>query len=136
MALAIFAMAAVVLGSAFVNVLNGYEVARKANETDADVAFARSQLLSQATLAAAQDGAEFDDGPTHVKWKAEIDPAGTTDLFSVTFTCTLTTGSADPATTTETFMLLRPTWSDPADQSKLRQAAANRIAVAQGKAPK
>ena len=42
MALIIFALTAVVLGSAYMNVLNSYEVARKANATDSDVWFARS----------------------------------------------------------------------------------------------
>lgn len=133
MALVIFAMTAVVLGSAFVNVLNGYEVARKANVTDADVTFARSQLLAQPDLTTAGDGAEFDDGDRHVKWKAEIEPTDTTDLFTVTFSCTVTEGSLEPQQTTETFMLMRPTWSDPTARSTLRQNAANRIALVQGR---
>jgi hypothetical protein len=35
---------------------------------------------------------------------------------------------------TENFMLLRPTWSDPAAETTLRQAAASRIALVQGRA--
>ena len=142
MALVIFALMAVVLGSAYLNVLSGYEIARTANATDVDLDFARSQLLSQADLQAAQNGAEFDDTsadesalPRHVKWTAEIEPTDTTDLFTVTFTCTVTEGSKQPAKVVETFMLTRPTWSDPTARTTLRQNAANRIAVAQGKAP-
>jgi general secretion pathway protein I len=133
-ALAVFALVAVVLGSAYVNVLNGYEVARNANANDFDVAFARSQLLTQPDLPTAQTGAEFDDGERHVKWTAEIDPAGTTDLFTVTFTCSITgRPTDDPKNVVETFMLLRPTWSDPTTETTLRAAAAARIAQAQGK---
>ena len=135
-ALLIFTMTAVVLGGAYLNVLNSYEVARRSNASDVDVDFARSQLLAQPDLPAAQAGAEFDDGPRHVKWTAEIDPTSTTDLFSVAFTCVLTDPALTaPTTVTENFMLLRPTWSDPASSSTLRQNAANRIAVAQGKQP-
>jgi prepilin-type N-terminal cleavage/methylation domain-containing protein len=142
MALVIFALMSVVLGSAYLNVLGGYETARTANATDVDLDFARSQLLSQADLQTAENGAEFDDtgsgqdaAPRHVKWTAEIEPTDTTDLFTVTFSCTITEGSRQPDKVTETFMLTRPTWSDPTARSTLRQNAANRIAVAQGKAP-
>jgi len=142
MALVIFALATVVLGSAYLNVLTGYEIARNSNATDVDLAFARSQLLSQADLQTAENGAEFDDtapgesaAPRHVKWTADIEPTDTTDLFTVTFTCTISEGMAQPAKVTETFMLLRPTWSDPATRSTLRQNAASRVAQAQGKAP-
>ena len=38
-------------------------------------------------------------------------------------------------TIVETFMLMRPTWSDPTARSTLRQNAANRIAQFQGKQP-
>jgi general secretion pathway protein I len=135
-ALLIFAMTAVVLGGAYLNVLNSYEVAQRANVNDNDVTFARSQLLVIADLPTAQAGAEFDDGNRHVKWTAEIDPADTTDLFTVTFTCVITEpGTAPTKTVVETFMLMRPTWSDPSARTTLRQNAASRIAVVQGKQP-
>ena len=136
-ALLIFSLTAVVLGGAYLNVLNSYEVAQRSNATEGAVYFARSQLLSQADLALAQAGAEFDDGDSHVKWSAEAEPANTTDLFTVTFTCVVSDPSArQPRTVVETFMLLRPTWSDPAARSELRSGAASRIAQAQGKLPK
>jgi general secretion pathway protein I len=132
--LAIFAMTAVVLGAAYLNVLNSYQVAERTNADDDAVDFARSQLLVISDLATAQAGQEFDDGPRHVKWTAEIDPTSTTDLFTVIFTCVV----SDPQqggdkTTKQTFMLVRPTWSDPTERTSLRQNAANRIAVLQGR---
>jgi prepilin-type N-terminal cleavage/methylation domain-containing protein len=134
MALVIFALTAVVLGGAYVNVLNSYEIARKANVNDEDIAFARSQLLTQSDLQTARNGAEFDDGDRHVKWTAEVDAANTTDLFTVAFTCTITEpGTRAPKVVVQNFMLLRPTWSDPTDRTALRQAAADRIALFQGK---
>jgi len=133
-ALAIFTLTAVVLGGAYLNVLNSYEVARRSNLNDSAVSFARSQLLSQADLQTAENGAAFDDGDRHVKWTAEIEPASTTDLFTVTFTCTVTEPSAhEPRVVVESFMLVRPTWSDPTARTQLRQDAANRIALVQGR---
>ena len=133
-ALLIFALTAVVLGGAYLNVLNSYEAARRANVNDEDVYFARSQLLTQSDLPTAQAGAEFDDDDRHIKWTADIQPENTTDLFTVIFTCTITGPQGQPPrNVVETFMLLRPTWSDPTARSTLRQNAANRIALVQGK---
>jgi len=133
-ALMIFGLTAVVLGAAYLNVLNSYAVAEQSNASEADIYFARSQLLTQSDLTTAETGAEFDDDKRHIKWTAEIDPANTTDLFTVIFTCVVTDPVAKgPQTYVETFMLLRPTWSDPTAQSTLRQAAASRIAVLQGR---
>jgi prepilin-type N-terminal cleavage/methylation domain-containing protein len=134
-ALMIFCLTAVVLGGAYLNVLNSYEAAQRSNVNEGDVYYARSQLLTQSDLTTAQAGAEFDDGERHVKWTAEIDPENTTDLFTVTFTCVITEPASLPKTVTETFMLVRPTWSDPTARTNLRAAAASRIALVQGKQP-
>lgn len=137
-ALVIFSMAAVVLGAAYVNILQSYEIAGRASEDDPDVTFARQELLTQSDLPTAEKGDEFDtvDG-RHVSWSASATQADTTDLFTVVFTCEVTDPSAKtPKKVAQTFMLLRPTWSDPTDHSNLRQAAANRIAIAQGRQTK
>jgi general secretion pathway protein I len=134
--LMIFSLMAVVMGSAYLNVLNSYEVAQRSNENDGDVDFARSLLLTQSDLPTAQSGSEFDDGDRHVKWTADIEPTTTTDLFTVAFTCVLTDPKAGDKTVTESFMLVRPTWSDPTERTTLRSNAASRIAVFQGKQAK
>jgi general secretion pathway protein I len=135
-ALMIFGLTAVVMGGAYLNVLNSYEAAQRSNKNDGEVSFARSQLLAIADLQTAQTGAEFDDGDRHVKWTSEIEPTTTTDLFTVTFTCVISDPSASgPRTVVETFMLMRPTWSDPTERTTLRQNAATRIALVQGKQP-
>jgi general secretion pathway protein I len=134
-ALMIFALAAVVLGAAYVNILQSYETAGRAGQEDQDVAYARQELLLQPDLATAEKGDEFDtvDG-RHVSWTAAITPAATTDLFTVVFTCEAAEPPPKAATkVTQTFMLLRPTWSEAADRTNLRQAAATRIADAQAK---
>lgn len=135
-ALLILAVAAVVLSAGYLNILNDYAVIHRGSGQDLDVAFAREELLAQADLPTARNGDEYDtDDGRHIKWTADIEPTGTADLFSVTFTCVLTSNSPDTPTRTvnQSFMLLRPTWSDPADRASLRQAAAARIAKLQGK---
>lgn len=134
-ALAIFAMAAVVLGGAYLNVLNGYEVARRATQTNPDVAFARAALLAQPDPDLARQGAEFDaaDG-RHVRWTAAIEPTTVADLFTVTFECEITgAGLSEPQKTQQVFRVLRPTWSQAADRTTLRANAKDRIVKIQQK---
>ena len=63
-----------------------------------------------------------------------IESTTTADLFTVTFVCELadSTGGG-PQTVTENFTLLRPTWADPAVNTKLKQDAQDRIAALQGR---
>jgi hypothetical protein len=144
-ALIIFSTAAVMLSSSYLNVLTSYIVVGKGSGADQDIALARRQLMAQPDLKTAQDGDEFDaPAPdpgkprTHIKWTADIQPTNTTDLFNVTLTCVVSTSDASTPTRTVTqaFSLLRPTWSVATDRTTLRQAAAQRIAVLQGKAQK
>jgi general secretion pathway protein I len=137
-ALAIFALTAIVLGAAYVNILTSYRAIGLSTEDAQDVAFARQALLTQIDQQTAENGDEFDtaDGH-HVQWS--LDPAITvasttvTDLWTVGFVCEISdTPSSVPRKYTATFMLLRPTWSDPATRSQVRQAEATRIAQAQG----
>lgn len=138
MALAIFAMAAIVLASAYLNILNGYEVASRAIVSDADVAFARTFVLNEPDRTKVEQGGEFEgvEGK-RVKWAAEIVSTNEADLFTVTFTCEVSDigqQRGEPQKTVETFTLLRPTWSiDAAERSKLREDAKSRILQLQGK---
>ena len=55
-ALMIFGLTAVVMGGAYLNVLNSYEAAQRSNLNEGEVSFARSQLLTIADLPTAQAG--------------------------------------------------------------------------------
>ena len=128
-ALAIFATAAVVLAGAYVNVLNGYQVAKRATVSNPEMQFARSQILNQADVEMARQGGEFDaaDG-RHVRWTAIIDPTNEADLFTVTFECEFAgNGTIPTQKVQQVFRVLRPTWSVAADRSTLRAAAKDRI---------
>jgi|SRR5580692_3002665 prepilin-type N-terminal cleavage/methylation domain-containing protein len=136
-ALLISVMAAVVLGSAYVNILNGYDLAQRANGIHADLDFARGQLLAEPDHDKAEQGDEFDSANNcHVSWHAQISPTQTADVFAVAFTCEINDPTAHaPDTVTENFMVLRPTWSDPTDHTTLLAAAKAQIAKIQGTAP-
>lgn len=128
-ALAIFALAAVVLAGAYINVLTGYEVAKRATVSEPEMQFARRQLLSQADIELARQGGEFAaaDG-RQVRWTATIDPTNEADLFQVTFECeAAATSSIKEHKVQQTFRVLRPTWSVAADRSTLRAASKDRI---------
>jgi len=136
-ALAIFALAAVVLGATYVNALNAYEAATRRNQYDEDLRFVRAAVLTQSDRDKVEEGGQLDLGNNRrATWQADVAPTGTVDLFAVTWTCTI----ADPAKPqpykiTQTFMLLRPTWSDPVERSQLLADAKDRIAKIQGTAP-
>ena len=135
-ALAIFSIAAVVLGATYLNVLNSYDVVSRGVATGEDIAFARAQVLLEADRTKLEKGGEFETtGGRHARWSVEIASTTTADLFSVAFACEI----ADPARpepdkTTQTFLLLRPTWTiDAAERSKLKETAKARILELQGK---
>jgi general secretion pathway protein I len=134
-ALVVFALCAIVLGGAYVNVLNAYDFVQRGGQRDEDLRFARAQLLAEPDRKKAEEGGNFDlPGGRHIRWHSAIATTSTADLFLVTFACELAEpGTGAPQNVTETFMLLRPTWADPTENGKLRQDARDRIAEMRAK---
>lgn len=134
-ALMVFAVAAVVLGTSYVNVLNAYDLVQRAGPRDEDVRFARSRLLVEPDRKKAEEGGSFDlPGGRRVVWRAEIADTTMADLFQVNFTCEISDpGGAAPQKVAENFVLLRPTWADAVDNGKLRQKVRDRIAEIRAK---
>ncbi len=130
MALVIFALAAVVLGSAYVNVLNSYDVAGRSMAANEDFAFVRQIILNEPDRTKLEQGGDFEtaDG-RRFTWSVEIISSTMPDLFNVALTCEVTGPSEpEPRQLTESFLLLRPTWSiDPAERGKLMEDAKTRI---------
>ena len=136
-ALAIFALAAVVFGATYLNTLNAYEAATRRNANDENLRFVRAAVLTEASRDKAEEGGELDlGGNRRAHWQAEISPTNTVDLFSVTWTCEITDPARpEPFRATQTFLLLRPTWSDPVKRSALLDQVKGRILQIQGEAP-
>lgn len=135
-ALTVFALAVVVLASAYLNVLNSYDVVSRGVQIGEDFDFARQTVLNEPDREKLEQGGEFDTaGGRRAKWSVEIVSTTLPDLFDVTFTCEI----ADPTRTepdrlAQTFRLLRPTWSnDAAERGKLKEDLKARIYEIQGK---
>src|SRR2546425_111360 len=120
--LAIFALAAVVLGATYLNVLTGYAAVAKRNEHDQDLRLVRAVVLAEPDRKKAETGGDQAlPGNRTAHWETKIEEAGVADLFQVRLRCEI----RDPAQPQswvgeETFRLLRPTWSDPVVRDKLR----------------
>jgi general secretion pathway protein I len=127
--LAIFALAAVVLGATYVNVLTGYAAVAQRNAHDQDLRLVRAVVLGEPDRKKAEAGGDQTlPGNRTAHWEAKIEEAGVADLFRLQFRCEI----RDPAQPQswageETFLLLRPTWSDPAARDRLREAARARL---------
>ena len=135
-ALAIFALSAILLAGAYVNVLTSYDLVSRGAQTSADLAFARSLVLTEPDRTKLEQGGEFDTAAgRRAKWSVEIASTATADLFTVTFTCEIDDPTRpEPDKTVETFTLLRPTWSiDANERGKLREDARTRIYTLQGR---
>lgn len=128
-ALGILALAAVVLGAAYVNVLISYQSANRDSQADEDFWFARSQLLSTSDRKKAEEGLSFDGvAGRRITWRAEITETELPDLFDVRFSCEQNSLSGGGSTMrAEQFRLLRPTWSEPSKRDVLRESVQKRI---------
>lgn len=127
--LAIFALAVVVLGATYVNVLNGYDAVARRNQQDQGLAFIRSALLAESDRKKAEQGGDLAlPGNRAVRWSAQIEEAAVADLFQIELRCEIRDPArAEPWVNVEKFLLLRPTWSDPGTRDKLRQSARERL---------
>ena len=127
--LAIFALAAVVLGATYVNVLTSYDAVSRRNEHEQDVRFLRAAVLGEPDRKVVEKGGDLPLPETRTgHWEAKVEEAGVADLFRVSFHCEIRDPArAQPWVQDEAFMLLRPGWSDPVLRDKLRQAATERL---------
>lgn len=127
--LAIFGMAAVVLGATYVNILTNYQAAMTRPARQSDLALLRPALLAEPDRVRAEKGGDQPlPGDRIARWQSRIGETAIADLFEVTFEWEITGPGRPPVTGQETFMLLRPTWSDPAEREKLREASRQRLA--------
>src|SRR4051812_36743284 len=128
--LGIFAIAAVVLGTAYVNVLLNYDAMRVRTAEKSDLAFARATLLAEPVRTEAERGGQMTTaGGGTLRWHAEIREASRADLFEVALDFEVATpGQTAARHTRENFLLLRPTWSEPTKREQLRAAFRDELA--------
>lgn len=120
-AVALFASAAVVLSSAFVNALLARDFGKRNAVFADEVRAVRMQLLLEPNLEDAEDGGIFETlGAGEAEWKAVIEPMEVVDFFHVILQIEFSDPPEDLAPLyTEELYLLRPTWSESEERSEL-----------------
>ena len=127
--LAIFAVAAVALGAAYVNTLGAQRAATAMNRGNGSWRIARTLVSAEPNRNKAEQGGELRlAGDQRLKWEARIEATMLADLFQVTLRSRLHDAGKETAQEfSETFMLLRPTWSESAERERLRNEAKKRL---------
>ncbi len=127
--LAIFAMAAVVLSVAYLNIIGSYRAMGSRHQAEEDWKWLRSVVLAEPERPIVEQGGRLPIAEgRQVVWSATIEPAGVADLFQLTIEAEATgSGSQDAWKRRESFHLLRPTWSDPAERTSLRDKTRQRV---------
>lgn len=132
--LAIFALAAVVLSVAYLNVIGSYRTLGSRHEAEEDWKWVRSVVLVEPEREKIEQGGQLSlpDG-RQVNWSAEIEQAGVADLFRLTLQVEAPGSGDQPAWEhKESLHLLRPAWSDPAERDRLRALTKQRVEREQG----
>ena len=134
MSLAIFALAAVSLGAAYSNVLMSRLALKQDEQRLDDQARCRAALLETPGFDDVEAGGEINlPGGRKASWQGKIEATSVSDLFAVQLTAEIEPPDGGEAEEfTETRMLLRPTWSIPADRQKIRDEARQRLEQERG----
>ena len=127
--LAIFAMAAIALAVAYLNVLGGYQSVAKRQESEEEWKLVRAIVLSEADREKVEAGGQIQlPDNSNIHWKATIESTEVADLFAVTVRAEpeITSGNETRARE-QRILLLRPRWSDPVERNRLRAASQERL---------
>jgi len=133
--LAIFALAAVVLSVAYLNIIGSYRALGAQHQGDEDWKLLRAVVLTEELLEKVEEGGRIalPDG-RQLNWKAKVDPTDVADLFLLTLEAdSPASGDAEAWQRRQVLHLLRPSWSDPAEREELREKTRQRIAKERAK---
>lgn len=124
--LAIFALAAVALSAAYLNVLNGYQNRDRERAIGEAWSLVRITALSEDDRDKLESGGNLElPGNQRVTWSARIEPALLADLFAVELSARAI-GPEEWERTTR-IMVFRPQWSDPAERDRLQAESRERL---------
>jgi len=128
--LAIFALAAVVLSVAYLNIIGSYRAMAGRHQEQEDWKWVRASVLAEPERTKVEDGGHLTLTDGHqVTWSAKIESAGVADLFLVTLEAESPgSGGHDAWKHSESIHLLRPAWSDPTERDQLRDRTKQRVA--------
>lgn len=126
--LGILALGAITLGAAYLNVVQNIHSASMIQMQAGGLRSARAILTSEPDKKKAERGGECDIQRDHLQWSATIDPTRVSDLFRVSIRVESTRGDSEGTwSRSETFMILRPSWSDLEERSRLLADAKSRL---------
>jgi general secretion pathway protein I len=127
--LAIFALAAVVLSVAYLNIIGSYRTLGAHQQAEEDWKLLRAVVLTEADPKKVEEGGRvsLSDG-RQLSWTAQIEAAEVADLFKLTLEAdTPASGGTEAWSRRQVLYLLRPSWSDPAERDRLREITRQRI---------
>ena len=120
-ALAIFAVCAGYVSSAFSNAILAREKNSEINYTNLNIDLVRKQLLLEPSIEEAEKGGDvilIND--QEASWEVEILPTEIVDLYECFLEIEILESKiSEKEIYSEKFFLLRPTWTDPLDRSEL-----------------
>jgi len=118
--IAILAMAAVVLGAAYVNTMSAHAAVQRRAVDGPGMEYLREAILNEPDRAKVEQGGSvpLPDG-RQLQWTAVLEELPVPDLFQVEVRGRID-GTRDPEQFTQVLRLLRPTWSDPIRREQLR----------------
>ncbi|MFZ9683556.1 MAG: prepilin-type N-terminal cleavage/methylation domain-containing protein [Cephaloticoccus sp.] len=123
--LAIFALAAVALSAAYLNVLEGYRNRDRERARDDAWALVRIAALSETDRDALERGGTVElPGGQRMNWRATITSTELADLFAIELSAEAP--PPDEWTHQSRVMTYRPNWSDPTERDRLRTESRNR----------
>lgn len=127
-AVVIFAGAATVLVSSYINILGNFEASRVKTNFEEELAYVRAELEIISDPEEAMDGAEFDMGNgVRGRWQSEIEMTGIPNLFSVNLFVDMINGEGERTELTQSIYLLRPTWGEPDEVDRAREDLLERM---------
>lgn len=132
--LAIFALAAVVLSAAYLNVLGSYRALGTHQRAGEDWKLLRFMVLNEPERNKVEAGGRLvlPDG-RQLEWTARIEPTDVADLFRLTLEAASPgTNASDTWQRGQVIHVLRPGWSDPGEREILREQTRRRLAKERG----
>ena len=128
--LAIFALAAVVLSVAYLNVLGSYRALGSHQAAEENWKLVRAVVLTEPEREKVEAGGRMPlpEG-RQLNWTARIEPTDVADLFRLVLEAeTPASGGSEAWQHRQVIHVLRPSWSDPAEREQLREKTRQRLA--------
>lgn len=132
--LAIFALAAVVLSAAYLNVLGSYRSLGTHQQAEEDWKLLRAVVLTESDLAKVEQGGRIGlTAGRELQWTAKVEPTEVADLFRLLLEAdSPAAGGIEAWRRRQVIHVLRPSWSDPGDRDRLRENSRQRLAKERG----